>query len=226
MMDIETREKRKRRFDKTKHAKHEEIVKGDKVLVKQQKTTIKPPYDPKPYRVTKVIGTQITATRAGKETIRNKAKVKVVKDRPVHLQHLAKENIHQEYWDSDDDLDIQLESMDQVQEEQIQGELMQEEQVQMQDLGLERSEEEGPELQQTTGAPQRKSGRKRKEPCRYGEMASEQGNQYQLSPRERRRVRSLAARKVPKEDWRIKEKGGKELSIVFQRKHMQESESD
>ena len=65
MMDIETREKRKRRFDKTKHAKDEEIVKGDKVLVKQQKTTVKPPYDPNPYVVKEVAGTQITATRSG-----------------------------------------------------------------------------------------------------------------------------------------------------------------
>ena len=103
---------------------------------------------------------------------------------------------------------------------------MQEEQVQMQEPGPELSVEEGPELQQATGASQRKSGRKRKEPCRFGEIAPEQGNQYQLSPRERRRVRSLAARKVPKEDWRIKEKGAKELSIVFQKKHKQESESD
>ena len=67
---------------------------------------------------------------------------------------------------------------------------------------------------------------KRKEPCRYGDIAPEQGNQHQLSPRERRRVKSLAARKVPKEDWRIKKKGAKELSIVFQKKRMQESESD
>ena len=65
MRDIETREKRKTRFDKTKHAKEEKIAKGDKVLVKQQKTSIKPPYDPKPYVVTGVVGTQITATRAG-----------------------------------------------------------------------------------------------------------------------------------------------------------------
>ena len=141
VMDIETREKRKRRFDKTKHAKDERIVKGDKVLVKQQKTTIKPPYDPKPYLVTEVVGTQITATRAGKETRRNKAKIKGVKDRPVHLQRLAKEGTHQEYWDSDDDFDIQLESTEQVQEEQIQREQMQEEQVQMQEQGLGISEE-------------------------------------------------------------------------------------
>ena len=54
---------------------------------------------------------------------------------------------------------------------------MQEEQVQMQEPGPELSIEEGPELQQATGASQRKSGRKRKEPCRFGEIAPEQGNQ-------------------------------------------------
>ena len=52
---------------------------------------------------------------------------------------------------------------------------MQEEQVrdehpQMQELGPGIAAEEGPELQQATGAPQRKSGRKRREPCRYGEI--------------------------------------------------------
>ena len=126
---------------------------------------------------------------------------------------------------------VQLESTDQVQEEQIQGEQKQDEQVpeeilQTQELGPEIAAEEGPELQQVAEAPQRKSNRKRKEPRRFGEIATEQGHHYQLSPRERRRVRSLAARKVPKEDWRIKEKGAKELSIVFQKQRKQESESD
>ena len=88
-------------------------------------------------------------------------------------------------------------------------EQVQEEQVQLQELRPKISAEEEPELLQATGAPQRKSGRNRKEPCRYGEVVPEQGNHYQLSPRERRRVRSLAARKVPKEDWRIKAKGAK-----------------
>ena len=134
---------------------------------------------------------------------------------------MARQGIHQEYSDSDDDWDIQLESSELMQEEQVE-----DEQVQMQELGPETAAEGGPELQQATEAPQRKSGRKRKEPCRYGEIPPEQGNHYQLSPRERRRVRSLDARKVPKEDWRIKKKGANELSIVFQKKHMQDSESN
>ena len=108
----------------------------------------------------------------------------------------------------------------------MQGEQVQQEQIRIQEPEAEISAEEGLELQQAAGAPQRRSGRSRKEPCRYGEIAPEQGNQYQLSPRERGRVKSLAARKVPKEDWRIKKKGAKELSIVFQKKRMQGSESD
>ena len=116
-------------------------------------------------------GTQITATRAGKEIRRNKAKIKVVKDRPAHLQYLAKKGTHQEYWDSDDDVDIQLESSDPVQEEHRQEEQAHDEQAQMQELGMEIAAEGGPELQQAIGAPQRKSGRKRKEPCRYGDRS-------------------------------------------------------
>ena len=149
-----------------------------------------------------------------------------MKDRPAHLQHLARQGIHQEYSDSDDDWDIQLESSELMQEEQVQEEQVEDEQVQMQELGPETAAEGGPEMQQVTEAPQRKSDRKRKEPCRYGEILPEQGNNYQLSPRERRRVRSLAARKVPKEDWRIKKKGTNELSIVFQKKCMQDGESN
>ena len=115
------------------------MVIGNKVLIKQQKTTVKPPYDPKPYVVTEVVGTQITATRAGKETRRNKAKVKVVKVRPAHLQDVTREGIYQEYSDSEDDVDLQLESSVPVQEEQVQ-----DEQVQRQEPGLETEAEGGP----------------------------------------------------------------------------------
>ena len=51
MYFTKTLETRGRRFDETKHAKDTEIQKGDKVVLKQQKTLIKPPYDPKPFRV-------------------------------------------------------------------------------------------------------------------------------------------------------------------------------
>jgi hypothetical protein len=38
---------------------------GDRVLLKQTKTTTRPPWDPAPYEVTKVKGTQVTAMREG-----------------------------------------------------------------------------------------------------------------------------------------------------------------
>ena len=41
-------EKRKSRFDRAKHVKVQEMVAGDKVLIKQKKTRKKPPFDPKP----------------------------------------------------------------------------------------------------------------------------------------------------------------------------------
>ena len=40
---------------------------GDKVIIKQEKTMLKLPYDPKPYKVVGVKGTQITCQRGGKE---------------------------------------------------------------------------------------------------------------------------------------------------------------
>ena len=103
-------EKRKSRFDSSKHAKTKEVIKGDKVLVKQKKTSIKPPFDPRPYTVTEVKGTQVTATRGGKERKRNQAKMKVVKVRPAHLQ--PQSGRREQVEDSDSDEDIQLDSVD------------------------------------------------------------------------------------------------------------------
>ena len=47
-MDKETRRKRKEVFDKKKRAALKEIVPGDRVLIKQKKTTVKPPYNHNP----------------------------------------------------------------------------------------------------------------------------------------------------------------------------------
>ena len=109
-MDKVAREKRKSRFDSSKHAKTTEVIKGDKVLVKQKKSSIKPPFDPRPYTVTEVKGTQVTATRGGKERKRNQAKMKVVKVRPAHLQ--PQSGRREQVEDSDSDEDIQLDSVD------------------------------------------------------------------------------------------------------------------
>jgi hypothetical protein len=83
--DAETRVARKEIFDKKHKVKEQIIQPGDQVLIKQQKTTIKPPFDPTPYDVTEVKGSQVTARRGAKVRIRNMAKVKLLRKRPEHL---------------------------------------------------------------------------------------------------------------------------------------------
>ena len=58
---------------------------GDKILVKQHNSTIKPPFDPKPYTLVRVDGNQIDAERDGTFRRRDKNSVKVLKRRPHHL---------------------------------------------------------------------------------------------------------------------------------------------
>ena len=49
LKDQETRAARKKVFDKKKKSEVKVIVLGDRVLIKQQKTTVNPLFDPKPY---------------------------------------------------------------------------------------------------------------------------------------------------------------------------------
>ena len=196
-VDREAREKRKTRFDKAKHVREQEVVVGNKVLLKQQKSSIKPPFDPEPYTVTEVKGTQVTARRGGKERKRNKVKMKVVKERPVHLQLRASMGMEEEEEDTDSELDIQLAP---AQAEQRQ------EPVQAEEVPEEGEEEQ----QQVEEAGPRRSGRIRKPPARFGKTHQEQERQErqgQLSPRERKRIKGLAARKVPREEWMIRQEG-------------------
>ena len=55
------------------------------MLLWQRKTTTKQPYDRDSYKVTKVVGTQVTGERRGKVRIRNVEKWRVVKPRPDHI---------------------------------------------------------------------------------------------------------------------------------------------
>ena len=58
---------------------------GDEVLLRQRKTTTKPPFDPEPYTAVKVDGNRVHANRHDKRRIRDKNDIKVVKERPAHL---------------------------------------------------------------------------------------------------------------------------------------------
>ena len=60
--------------DKKRDAKTTVIKVGDQVLVKQKKTTVKPFYDSKPYRVISVKGTMVTAACNNESITRNVSK--------------------------------------------------------------------------------------------------------------------------------------------------------
>ena len=72
-------------FDKQHKAQPKLDYVGDKVLLKQEKNTTKPPFDPHPYNVIKVKGCQITAQRNGQVRVRDKSFIKVLQPRPPHL---------------------------------------------------------------------------------------------------------------------------------------------
>ena len=59
---------------------------GDKVLIKQEKTTTKPSRDPNPYKVVEIKETKITAKRGQKERTRNVDKMKILTKRPDYLE--------------------------------------------------------------------------------------------------------------------------------------------
>ena len=58
---------------------------GERVLVKQVKTTNKPPFDPDYYTVMEARSTKITGERRGKTKTRIVEKWKLYKERPAHL---------------------------------------------------------------------------------------------------------------------------------------------
>lgn len=72
-------------FDRRRNAKNTPVNHGDKVLIRQKKTTINSPFDPKPYKVIKVVGNRVTAERGESKRTRDKNYIKVLKPRPVEL---------------------------------------------------------------------------------------------------------------------------------------------
>merc|ERR1712059_35992 len=83
--DEKTRERERERYDRKNRVKECHIKPGDRALIKQEKTTVRPLYDPKPYEVTEVKGAQVTCRRGGKEKKRPKEKIKIVEERPEYL---------------------------------------------------------------------------------------------------------------------------------------------
>ena len=81
-------------FDKKHHSKAKTIEQNDKVLVKQEKTTIKPPFDPIPWKVERTGGNRMYLTRpVGSKWMRDINKVKKVWRRPERLVPLWEKNV-------------------------------------------------------------------------------------------------------------------------------------
>ena len=68
--------KQKKYFDEKHKARPKHVKPGDRVLIKQKKTTTAPPYNPKPFVVTSVKGNQLTLNDGEKKRIRDKNKIK------------------------------------------------------------------------------------------------------------------------------------------------------
>ena len=77
----------KKYFDKRHKVQEKKVSFGDKVMVKQQKSTTKPPYDPRPYTVTGTKGNKVEMERGdGSKRVRDKNQIKVLKERPQELE--------------------------------------------------------------------------------------------------------------------------------------------
>ena len=57
------KEKQKTYADEKRKARIKAVSPGDKVMIQQKKTTTKTPWDPRPFTVTKVKGSQVEVKR-------------------------------------------------------------------------------------------------------------------------------------------------------------------
>ena len=85
----------KRNFDRRRKAKVKDIKVGDSILVRQEKSTTKPPFDPNPYIVEEVVGNKVSARRDNQVRVRDKNYIKKVKVRPDYIKpSWEKDSIH------------------------------------------------------------------------------------------------------------------------------------
>ena len=61
----EAKEKSREYTDRKRRAKDTALKEGDKVMIRQKSTTTKPPWNPSPYTITKVLKTKVYAEREG-----------------------------------------------------------------------------------------------------------------------------------------------------------------
>ena len=97
----------KRQYDRRHRAKNKSVEVGDKILIRQKKTTSKPPFDPAPYTTVKVDGNRVHAKRGDKQRCRDKNDIKVVKERPDHLKPKWEARANNNQVTSYDEFDIE-----------------------------------------------------------------------------------------------------------------------
>ena len=98
--------KQKANADQRRKAKDREVREGDEVLLKRKKTTLKSPWDPEPFKVKEIKGTQVIGEREGEEKTRNVLKWKLLKERPEELKRKKVEEKRKEDEDWLQELDI------------------------------------------------------------------------------------------------------------------------
>ena len=76
--EVQQKMKQKMYKDDKPYVKHHNIQEGDQLLLAQTKTKTKPPYNPRPYLATNIVGHQITATRDDKTITRDAQKWKKI----------------------------------------------------------------------------------------------------------------------------------------------------
>ena len=205
--DQETRAVRKEMVDRKKRAGIKKICPGDRVLVKQQKTTIKPSYDHEPYTVTSVKAAQVTAERGSKTRVRDMSRVKLLKQRPEHLKKREARDVSGNSDSDEDFLDMKMgrsrESTEQEpiweEQEPVREELEpvgEEQELMVELLELEDVPEEQGGPGDTADTPPRRCGlRARVKPKRYDSGSS--GGKKQSSPQQRKRRQSAAKYQKP-----------------------------
>ena len=165
MMNREAKLKQKSYADKHRRARERKVEVGDSVLIRQKKTTTKPPWNPDPFKVIEVKGTQIMGKRGEERKTRNVEKFKVLKERPEELRIKKREK---EEEDSGDEFDL----LPRGRRQQVEAE----EQEQLE--GQQQMEEGRAEVIQP-----RISSRQRRQPDRYGdEQTDQQAKEKQKSP--------------------------------------------
>ena len=115
----EKKRKQKQYFDIKHKARPKNIKQGDKVLLKQKKSTVQPPFNPNPFTVTKVKGNQLTLSDGHRTRVRDKNYVKPVRERKPMFQLAGTvPHVNEE---SDADIEIAVKTHATLEDENIDG---------------------------------------------------------------------------------------------------------